>query len=274
MRSDSGTEIGEQINRELIKWCEAFLDEGHATWPMPGREQGFYAAWKFLAQQEWSPCGIKNSRKKLARLPEQPEDALLESLAVARDRAEARRDYLSLHLAALSGWAGFIKWRAIRTNTNGSSPIPIDLVQYLAVRLWYERELVQSACRKRLAPTATSSAIGARVAAASITCRRRMRPKQRRVAGPLSSPLAVIGTRSSAWIRPFLRKPSPATCCAIGMDGSIFLKSITALLAKGIEAQYQEQLLDKLLLKLDKVTDGGCRSSQSEPIQRRHRIAS
>jgi uncharacterized protein YbcC (UPF0753/DUF2309 family) len=30
-----GTEIGEQINRELIKWCETFLDEGHATWPMP-----------------------------------------------------------------------------------------------------------------------------------------------------------------------------------------------------------------------------------------------
>ena len=36
-----GTEIGEQINRELVKWCEAFLDEGHATWPMPRREKGF-----------------------------------------------------------------------------------------------------------------------------------------------------------------------------------------------------------------------------------------
>ena len=46
-----GTEITEQINREIIKWCEAFLDEGHATWAMPGREKGFYVAWKFLAQQ-------------------------------------------------------------------------------------------------------------------------------------------------------------------------------------------------------------------------------
>ena len=54
-----GTQIVEQINRELIKWCEAFLDEGHATWPMPGREKGFYAAWKLLAQKEWSPCGIR-----------------------------------------------------------------------------------------------------------------------------------------------------------------------------------------------------------------------
>ena len=44
-----GTEIDETINREMVKWCEAFLDEGHAPWPMPGREQGFYSAWKFLA---------------------------------------------------------------------------------------------------------------------------------------------------------------------------------------------------------------------------------
>ena len=49
-----GTRIADQINRESIKWCEAFLDEGHATWPMPGREKGFYRAWKFLAEREWS----------------------------------------------------------------------------------------------------------------------------------------------------------------------------------------------------------------------------
>src|SRR2546425_5895921 len=44
-----GSQIMDQINGESIKWCEAFLDEGHATWPMPGRENGFYGAWKFLA---------------------------------------------------------------------------------------------------------------------------------------------------------------------------------------------------------------------------------
>ena len=36
----SGTEIVRQINDQLIKWCEAFLDEGHATWAMPDREKG------------------------------------------------------------------------------------------------------------------------------------------------------------------------------------------------------------------------------------------
>ncbi len=145
-----GTAIGEQINRELVKWCEAFLDEGHATWPMPRREKGFYAAWRFLAQQEWSPAAIENSREKLARLPEQPEDALLESLATLGIPVDARQDYLSLHLVALSGWAGFIKWRADQSEYEWQLAYPIDLAQYLAVRVWYERELVQKACRESL----------------------------------------------------------------------------------------------------------------------------
>jgi hypothetical protein len=107
----------------LIKWCEAFLDEGHATWPMPGREKGFYAAWKSLAQKEWSPCGIRNSREKLARLPAHAEDALLESLGALGVHPEAWQEYLSLHLAALPGWAGFIKWRADQSEyPNGNSP--------------------------------------------------------------------------------------------------------------------------------------------------------
>ena len=158
-----GTQIGEQINREMIKWCEAFLDEGHATWPMPGREKGFYTAWKRLAQKEWSPCGIKNAREKLVRLPAQPDDALLESLGVLGIDAESRQEYLSLHLAALSGWAGFIKWRADQSEYAWQLAYPIDLVQYLAVRLWYERELVQQTCRKTLGIDGSAQALSAEI---------------------------------------------------------------------------------------------------------------
>jgi uncharacterized protein YbcC (UPF0753/DUF2309 family) len=143
-----GTQIAELINREMVKWCEAFLDEGHATWAMPHREKGFYSAWKFLAHREWSPCGIANSREKLARLPVAPEDALLESLDRLALEPETWQDYLSLHLAALPGWAGAIKWRADQDEHEWQRAYPVDLVQYLAVRLWYERELVEMACQK------------------------------------------------------------------------------------------------------------------------------
>ena len=144
-----GTEIGEQINREMIKWCEAFLDEGHATWPMPGREKGFYAAWKFLAQHEWSPCGNPKQPAKIGP-PAGPAGRPCSKVWRARHIPEAWQNYLSLHLAALPGWAGFIKWRADQSEYEWQMAYPIDLTQYLAVRLWYERELVQKACRKTL----------------------------------------------------------------------------------------------------------------------------
>jgi uncharacterized protein YbcC (UPF0753/DUF2309 family) len=143
-------QIVDLIDGEMIKWSAAFLDEGHATWGMPHRERGFYSAWKFLAQREWSPCGIERSCEKIARLPEHAEDALLESLDAMKIGSDLLQDYLSLHLAALAGWAGFIKWRADQSEYEWQRAYPMDLVQYLAVRLWYERELVQGVCSIRL----------------------------------------------------------------------------------------------------------------------------
>lgn len=142
-----GTNIVTVVNAELVKWCEAFLDEGQATWSMPGRERGFYAAWKFLAAQEWSPCGIQDSRRKIAQLPDQPEDVVLESLAMLGIADELRQDYLSLQLTALPGWAGLIKWRGDQQDYAWQRAYPISLVKFLAVRLWYVRELVRQACR-------------------------------------------------------------------------------------------------------------------------------
>ena len=144
------TQIVQQINDQLIKWCEAYLDEGHATWAMPGREKGLYGAWKALAVHEWSPCGIVDSRKKISRLPEHPEDALLESLNALGIPTELRQDYLSLQLTALPGWAGFIKWRAEERDYPWQQAYPVGLVKFLAIRLWYARELVQQACREEL----------------------------------------------------------------------------------------------------------------------------
>jgi uncharacterized protein YbcC (UPF0753/DUF2309 family) len=128
---------------------------------MPNRDKGFYSAWKFLAQREWSPCGIANSRERLARLPAQPEDALLESLGILAIEPSVWQDYLSLHLAALPGWAGAIKWRADQDEYEWQRACPIDLVQYLAARLWYERELVQLICRKKLGVDGNANSIAA-----------------------------------------------------------------------------------------------------------------
>lgn len=144
------TQLVWQMNREVVKWCEAFLDEGHASWPMPEREKGFYAAWRSLASKEWSPCGVADSGRKIQALPESPEQALLAHLDALEIPTELRQDYLSHHLTALYGWASFINWRSEHSSYQWQAAYPIDLIQYLAVRLFYERELVQQACRDEL----------------------------------------------------------------------------------------------------------------------------
>ena len=145
-----GTSVVQTINDQMIKWCSVFLDEGHAAWAMPDRDGGLYQCWRRLAAQEWSLIGIADSRRKIAALPEHPEDTLLESLDLLGIPMELRQDYLSLQLTALPGWAGFIKWRGEERDYPWQEANPVGLVKFLAIRLWYARELVQAACREYL----------------------------------------------------------------------------------------------------------------------------
>ncbi|HTK86555.1 MAG TPA: DUF2309 domain-containing protein [Nitrospiraceae bacterium] len=144
-----GTPIAETINREMVKWCSVFLDEGEASWSMPHRDQTFYRAWKSSAQYDMSLglIGIRDAATKIRALPDRPEDAVLDSLTKLRIPKGAWEEYLSLHLAAMPGWTGYIKWRAHQSGYPWQQQFPIDLVKYLAVRLFYERELVEATCR-------------------------------------------------------------------------------------------------------------------------------
>jgi len=147
-----GTTIVEAVNRELVKWCSVFLDEGEASWAMPKRDETFYRAWKSLAPHDatFRLLGIPDAVADICSLPERPEDALLDHLGAMRIPKAAWESYLALHLAALPGWTGYIKWRAHQTAHPWQEAFPIDPVKYLAVRLFYERVLVAAACRLHL----------------------------------------------------------------------------------------------------------------------------
>jgi len=248
-----GTQIAERIDREMIKWCEAFLDEDHAAWPMPGREKGFYGAWKWLAGREWSPCAIPDNRRKLARLPDAPEDALLDSLGALGIPPEAWPDYLSHHLAALPGWAGFIKWRSDQSDYEWQQVYPVDLLQYLAVRVWYERELVRQSCREKLGIDGHLDAIFEAIARNLVA--------SEEVGAVREPPLkrADSRSRSSAW-----RLKTLAT--ALEIDPDVLMKTppedLTVLIdwidafpesdhgpvwLKAFEAGFQERLINKVM---------------------------
>jgi len=156
-----GTGLVAQINDELTRWCAAFLDEGHAAWMMPQRERTLSGAWKTLTWLDLngSLWGIRDWQCKLEALPDRSEDAILDALAALGVPETARLQYLALHLAALPGWAAFIKWRAEQQGYSWQETYPASLVKYLSIRLFYERELVRQVCREELGIEGTFEAI-------------------------------------------------------------------------------------------------------------------
>ncbi len=156
-----GTRVQDQINGQIIKWCAGFLDEGHAPWAMPLRKKTFYGGWKNLVLEDaaGSILGIKDWKAKVRKLPDRPEDAILESLDILHLPKNLWIDYFSLHFADMSGWTGFIKWRSEQMDYEWQNAFPMDLIKYMAVRLFYEREFVAIACRDNLGIPGTYVAI-------------------------------------------------------------------------------------------------------------------
>ena len=179
-------------------------------------------------------------------------DALLESLHVLGIAPDGWQNYLALHLAALPGWASFIKWRADQNDYEWQTACPIDLAQYLAVRLWYERELVQRACVYHLGIDGNMAAILGE------------QQKQPRLTQSLASPICpphrpqlahawrLVALARALEIEPALLEQTSVDNLRLLIDwidgfpetehGKVWLQAF--------ESGYQEQLLEKLGLKL------------------------
>ena len=117
----------------MTKWLSAFMDEGLAEWQMPGKEEGFYNAWRMLAQYD-QDINIKTSKD----IPDNSRDALKQAL-----KGESPDNYVAIftyHLAALPGWTGYINYRTY-SNSPWHQAYPITLEEYLAVRLWIAKHL-------------------------------------------------------------------------------------------------------------------------------------
>ena len=151
----------EQINNQLIKWVAAFLDEGLAGWEMPGRDEGFYQAWRGLAQNDLSGrlLGIKDFARKVRDLPAAPEDVIRSSLRQLEIPEERWKEYLSRQLSSLPGWTRYIRWLGEHPTYHAQQKHPIDTTQYLAVRLFYEVELTGLKCRQEWGIEGTVSSL-------------------------------------------------------------------------------------------------------------------
>jgi len=119
------------LDRIMVKWLSAFMDEGLAEWEMPFKKSGFYKAWRQLA-----PYDAEVGKINRKDIPKTSEEVLSEILSGYPEQEV--HTIFTYHLAALPGWTGYIKHRSTQA---WQEAYPIELKDYLAVRLWTAKQL-------------------------------------------------------------------------------------------------------------------------------------
>ncbi len=140
VRIAPNVDLDEHLHPLLIRLCAAFLDQGMAYWPMPGREQGFLRAVRALLSGPGAflPEHLTSLPAELQAQMEaniDAEDVVLEMLyrlGVAADNFEAP---LLAELLELPGWAGIMHSLEKAPELAPHVRVPASLLDYLAVRL-------------------------------------------------------------------------------------------------------------------------------------------
>lgn len=136
----SDEDAADLVHKTLIPVCAAFLDRGQSHWSMPGRELGFFHAWRsvLLAGRSVRPGWLRGLRQRLQAW----EDRGLEAEAVVIELLTelgvepAEQDlFLERTLLQLPGWAGMFARLEASPGPTGRFGAQVRLVDFLAVRL-------------------------------------------------------------------------------------------------------------------------------------------
>jgi len=116
----------EIIEKSIIEYIARFLDEEQTTLSMANRELGMFETFKLYENFEY---------------PHDAETFVEE--AFEKLQVKNKEIYLLTHLLKLHGWAGFIKYRSEDPNYFSQQQHPSSLIDYIAVRLYYELVYLQ-----------------------------------------------------------------------------------------------------------------------------------
>lgn len=124
------------INRETIKWCQAFFDEGQAVINMPNRKLGLYHCWKRLAVWDRNLHGNHpKTINMLKNLPDDPENVIVQLLSKFNIPQEDQELFLTLMLTTLPGWAAHVKYRNEHQHEYHTFKYKACQSDYLALRM-------------------------------------------------------------------------------------------------------------------------------------------
>lgn len=143
-----GSAITDDLNELVVKSCLHFYDEGQSVWTMPMREQGFFNAWKKLAQRNirFTLLGLKF--KTILEADGTAEGTIIYVLRRLGIEQKHWASYFTRELAQLHGWSGFIRWREQAKDYYYNQKFPGDLVDLIAVRMTLALALIEAHGRK------------------------------------------------------------------------------------------------------------------------------
>ncbi len=116
----------EVIEKSIIEYISRFLDEGQTTLSMDNRELGMFETFKLYEDFDYPHDSQKFVEEALEKL-----------------RVEDKERYLLTHILKLYGWAGFIKYRSEDPDYHAQQKHPSSLMDYMAIRLYYELAYLQ-----------------------------------------------------------------------------------------------------------------------------------
>ena len=126
-KNKAKSSFDKDVDRLMVKWLMAFLDEGLAEWEMPGKDNGFFQAWKALAKYD-----NEIDNKAINNITDNAVDTI-KSILIDFPEDEQQK-IIKHHIAALPGWTGYIKYRS-EENSLWQQKYDLTLEDYLAVRL-------------------------------------------------------------------------------------------------------------------------------------------
>ena len=146
----TGINILDDIASDLQRHIANYLDQGLSAWHSSDRRQGFYIAWKSSAHHDlaWVFDQIPEWSDNIKSLPDNAMDSIILSLTRLGIPQSHWTHYLERMALELPGWSGIFLWRQMHPGYEDSD-YPVDILDYLAVRLILEQLYGQKLCREQ-----------------------------------------------------------------------------------------------------------------------------
>jgi|GEM_PF-936364 uncharacterized protein YbcC (UPF0753/DUF2309 family) len=140
-----------QLERNVLRWLQAYYDEHHAVWIPPRADRPLWSSWKHLMQWDFSLSRElgEHLRKVCIGAPQGAGAAIAYCLQQLKVPPSSWESYLTGHLYRYPGWAGYLRYRDEEGSwVNQNTPLTGELVDLLAILLAYELALVEHLSRK------------------------------------------------------------------------------------------------------------------------------